>query len=297
MAEITGLNRELISGFEPQRPDDGHKNTFGTALICAGSEFMTGAAVLACGAALRSGAGLVRVFSEERTLNAVSINEPCTILEERPSSTAELLRKAGTLCKRADSVLIGSGIPEEYRDLEALTELFLQQAANVVLDAGALSGRPDVMQRIRGYLKARQIPAVITPHIGEFARMLKLTNSEVSENAEKLASDFARGNNCVTVLKSYKTLIAAPDGSMYINDCANSGLAKGGSGDVLAGLLTGFLAQGMAPEKAACAAVYIHSMAGKAASEELGARAVLPEDLPAYLPEAYTEAGWGKEND
>ena len=93
MAEMTDLTKELISGFEPQRPEDGHKNTFGTALICAGSEFMTGAAVMATGAALRSGAGLVKVFSEEKTLDAIRVAEPCALLSLRPQKTAELLRK------------------------------------------------------------------------------------------------------------------------------------------------------------------------------------------------------------
>ena len=97
MAEILKLDRELISGFAPQRPEDGHKNSFGTALICAGSEFMTGAAVMAAGSALRSGAGLVKVFSDEKTLDAIRFNEPCAMLELRPEKTADLLRKTSSL--------------------------------------------------------------------------------------------------------------------------------------------------------------------------------------------------------
>ena len=99
----------------------------------------------------------------------------------------------------------------------------------------------------------------------------------------------------MVVLKSAKTLIATPDGKLYVNDVPNSGLAKGGSGDVLAGLLTGFLAQGMEPYKAACSAVYIHSKAGEAAANEVGTRAMLPADLIVYLPGAYMDAGWGHE--
>ena len=292
MAEIVNLNSELIKGFEPQRPADGHKNTFGQALICAGSEYMTGAAVLATGAALRSGAGLVKVFSEEKTLNAVSCNEPCALLEARPEKTAELLRKASSLCDKSGAVLIGSGIPADYKDMEALTEVFLGKAKNVVLDAGALAGKPDVLSRLCGRLKARAIPAVITPHIGEFARMLRLTTAEVSADAEELALKFASENNVIVVLKGSKTLIATPDGRLFVNDAANSGLAKGGSGDVLAGLLTGLLAQGLEPYKATCAAVFIHSKSGESAATELGARFMLPEDLIVYLPDGYLEAGW-----
>ena len=292
MAEIVNLNSELIRGFEPVRPADGHKNTFGQALICAGSEYMTGAAVLATGAALRSGAGLVKVFSEEKTLNAVSCNEPCALLEARPDKTADLLRKASKLCDKSSSVLIGPGIPADYKDMEALIEVFLSRAKNVVLDAGALSGKPDVLSRLSGRLKSGNVPAVITPHIGEFARMLRLTTAEVADNAEELALKFSADNNVVVVLKGSKTFIATPDGMLFVNDAANSGLAKGGSGDVLAGLLTGLLAQGMEPYKAACSAVFIHSKSGESAAAELGARYMLPEDLIVYLPDGYLEAGW-----
>ena len=297
MAETIFLNSELISGFEPQRPEDGHKNTFGTALICAGSEFMTGAAVMATGAALRSGAGLVKVFSEEKTLAAVSCNEPCALLELRPSGTASLLRKSAELCERCSAVLIGSGIPSDFENLEALTSLFIEKADKLVLDAGALNGRSDVLSRLTALLKARSVPAVITPHIGEFARLTGLKNSEVSANAEELALRFASDNNVVVILKSSRTLIATPDGQLFANDVSNSGMAKGGSGDVLAGLLTGFLAQGMEPYKAACSAVFIHSAAGEAAAEDLGKRAMLPTDLEFYFRDAYREAGWESEDE
>ena len=297
MAEIYEIDSSLISGFKPLRPDDGHKKTFGTAVICAGSEYMTGAAVMAAGAALRSGAGLVKVFSEDRTLNAVSCNEPCALLEKRPEPAAALLRKAALLCAKADSVLIGSGMPRDYDGMEALTEVFLEKAGNIVLDAGALPVKPDVLSRFKDRLKERAVPAVITPHIGEFAGLTGLSNGEVLSDAENLAAGFASGNNCVTVLKSAKTIVATPDGKIFINDVPNSGLAKGGSGDVLAGLVAGLLAQGMEPYKAACSAVFIHSMAGQICAGDLGRRAMLPTDLEFYLKDAYLEAGWDSEDE
>ena len=297
MAETIRLTKELISGFEPQRPEDGHKNTFGTALICAGSEYMTGAAVMAAGAALRSGAGLVKVFSDEKTLDAIRVTEPCALLESRPENPALLLRKAINLSSWAEAVLIGPGIPKDLKDLEALISAFIAGAENIVLDAGALIDKADVLSRLQELLKGRKTPAVITPHIGEFARLIKLSKTEVENNGAKLASDFAKEYNCVVVLKSAATLIASPDGKLFINDEPNSGLAKGGSGDVLAGLLTGFLSQGMEPYKAACSAVYIHSKAGAAASDEVGVRTMLPSDLVAYLPGAYMDAGWGCSDD
>ena len=101
----------------------------------------------------------------------------------------------------------------------------------------------------------------------------------------------------MVVLKSSTTVIATPDGQVFINDAANSGLAKGGSGDILAGLLTGFLAQGMEPYKAACSAVFIHSVAGEAAAEDLGKRSMLPTDLEFYFRDAFREAGWESEDE
>ena len=287
MADTVYLNKELISGFEPQRPDDGHKNTFGTALICAGSEYMSGAAVMAAGAALRTGAGLVRVFSEDKTLDAVRVNEPCALLSLRPFETADLLRKAKELCRNSSAVLIGSGIPEDHKDMEALTFRFIEYAAGLVLDAGALTGRPDVWARLAEGLKARKVPAVITPHIGEFARLLRLSNSEVIEKADELAAEFAKDNNCVVVLKNAKTLIATPDGKLYVNDAPNSGLAKGGSGDVLTGIITALLAQGLSTAEAAVLGVLLHQKAGRLTREKMGAYGMLPSDVIEMLPAAF----------
>lgn len=292
MADILRIDRELISGFEPQRPEKGHKNTFGTVLICAGSEYMTGAAVMAAGSALRSGAGLVKVFSDEKTLDAIRFNEPCALLEARPDETSGLLRKASALLKNADSALLGPGMPGDYKDMEALTALFIEKSEHLVLDAGAFTDKADVLARFKERLRARSVPAVITPHPGEFARLTGLSKSEVAEKGAEAASSFSAENNAVVVLKGSSTVIAVPDGRIFINEAPNSGLAKGGSGDVLAGLTAGLLAQGMEPYRAACSAVYIHSEAGKAALEDIGARAMLPTDIINYLPEGYLNAGW-----
>jgi NAD(P)H-hydrate epimerase len=258
---------------------------------------MTGAAVMAAGSALRSGTGLVKVFSDEKTLDAVRFNEPCALLELRPEKTADLLRRASMLCRNSSSVLVGPGIPADYKDMGALTERFIKEAKNVVIDAGALSGRCDVWSGLGESLRAREVPAVLTPHIGEFARMTGLAKNEIEERAGELASEFAVDHNCVVVLKSSRTFIAPPDGKVYVNSLANSGLAKGGSGDVLAGLVTGFLAQGMEPFKAACSAVFIHSKAGEAAKDDIGVRAMIPTDLIFCLDEGYRQAGWSEDDE
>jgi NAD(P)H-hydrate epimerase len=127
--------------------------------------------------------------------------------------------------------------------------------------------------------------------------MLGITGAELSDNSEDPALKFSSENNCVVVLKSYKTLVAVPDGRLFTFEEPNSGLSKGGSGDVLAGLTAGLLAQGMEPYKAACSAVFIHSKAGRAAAGDIGERCILPTDILNYLPEGYQEAGWSDDND
>ena len=258
----TLLTGEVVRDMAPARPSSGHKGTFGTCLITAGSEYMTGAAVLACGAALRSGCGLVRVFSETRTLNAVSNVHPCALQTLRDGMPSAVLRSAGRLLKSADSVLIGPGIPAD--DLNILP-----------------------------MLRHREIPAVLTPHPGEFARISAgVEGIGPDDGSQAAAGKLAKKLKSVIILKNSKTIIALPDGKIYLNDAENSGLSKGGSGDVLAGLVAGLLAQGATPEEAACSAVKIHSDAGLAAAEKYTARAMLPSDLEEFLPEAFKKAGW-----
>lgn len=290
---VTVLTNELVKDMALPRPETGHKGTFGTALITAGSEFMTGAAVLSCGAALRSGAGLVRVYSEGKTLDAIRTNHPCALLSLRDGMPSSVLRTATRLLEKADAVLIGPGIPSDDLNILPLLELFIREAKNLVIDAGALSAAAHDKEHILPLLRHRPTPAILTPHMGEFARISAgVDGISPDDTSEVSAMKLSAKLKSVIVLKNNKTVIAMPDGKMYVNDASNSGLAKGGSGDVLAGLMTGLLAQGIAPEKAACAAVKIHSDAGLAAAEEYGVRSMLPSDLESFFPEAFERSGW-----
>lgn len=290
---VTLLTGEVVRDMAPARPSSGHKGTFGTCLITAGSEYMTGAAVLACGAALRSGCGLVRVFSETRTLNAVSNVHPCALQTLRDGMPSAVLRSAGRLLKSADSVLIGPGIPADDLNILPLLNLFIREAKKLVIDAGAISAAAHDKEHILPMLRHREIPAVLTPHPGEFARISAgVEGIGPDDGSQAAAGKLAKKLKSVIVLKNSKTIIALPDGKIYLNDAENSGLSKGGSGDVLAGLVAGLLAQGATPEEAACSAVKIHSDAGLAAAEKYTVRAMLPSDLEEFLPEAFKKAGW-----
>ncbi|MBE7069070.1 MAG: NAD(P)H-hydrate dehydratase [Ruminococcaceae bacterium] len=291
--EVTILNEELVRDMAPARPASGHKGTFGTALVTAGSEYMPGACVLACGAALRSGCGLVRVFSEKRTLDAVGVTHPCALQSLRDGMPTAVLRTAGRLIESADSVLIGPGMPADDLNIRPLLELFIRKNVNLVIDAGALSAAAHDKEHILPMLRHRETPAVLTPHPGEFARISAgVEGISPDDSSETAAVKLAAKLKSVIVLKNSRTVIAMPDGRLFKNETENDGLAKGGSGDVLAGLAAGLLAQGATPEKAACAAVWIHSQAGLAASAKYGRRAMLPSDLEEFLPDAFTKAGW-----
>ena len=292
-AGITVLTDEITRSMAPKRPASGYKGTFGTALITAGSEYMTGAAVLACGAALRSGCGLVRVYSESRTLDAIRATHPCALQSLREGMSSGVLRTAGRLLESANSVLIGPGIPSDDLNILPLLGLFIREAKNLVIDAGALSAAAHDKEHILPILRHRETPAVLTPHMGEFARISAgVEGISPEDSSAEAASKLAKKLKSVIVLKNSKTVIALPDGRLYINEVENSGLAKGGSGDVLAGLTAGLLAQGVSSEDAACAAVRIHSNAGMLAAKDYGTRAMLPSDLEDFFPEAFDKAGW-----
>ena len=292
-AGITVLTDETTRSMAPKRPASGYKGTFGTALITAGSEYMTGAAVLACGAALRSGCGLVRVYSESRTLDAIRATHPCALQSLREGMPSGVLRTAGRLLESANAVLIGPGIPSDDLNILPLLGLFIREAKNLVIDAGALSAAAHDKEHILPILRHRETPAVLTPHMGEFARISAgVEGIGPEDSSAEAASKLSKKLKSVIVLKNSKTVIALPDGRLYINEVENSGLAKGGSGDVLAGLTAGLLAQGVSSEDAACAAVRIHSNAGMLAAKDYGTRAMLPSDLEDFFPEAFDKAGW-----
>lgn len=290
---MTVLTDEFTRSIAPKRPVSGYKGTFGTALITAGSEYMTGAAVLACGAALRSGCGLVRVYSESRTLDAVRANHPCALQSLREGMPSGVLRTAGRLLESANSVLIGPGIPSDDLNILPLLGLFIREAKTLVIDAGALSAAAHDKENILPMLRHRETPAILTPHMGEFARISAgVEGIGPADSSDQAALKLAAKLRSIIVLKNSRTFIALPDGKLYVNDVENSGLAKGGSGDVLAGLTAGLLAQGVSPEEAACAAVRIHSNAGMLAAQDYGTRAMLPSDLEDFFPEAFEKAGW-----
>lgn len=277
----------------PARPEEGHKGTFGKALIVAGSRGMSGAACLSGLGALRGGAGLVQVAVPAGILPIVAAHEPSYLTTSLPEddagrigrTAARVLLEAAAGCT---AMAIGPGWGTSA-DLEELARsLYSSVAVPLVVDADGLNALahsagdwptpPDGAARI------------ITPHPGEFARLLKSDTKTVQANRESLAAEFAARHGVIVLLKGHDTVIT--DGhKAALNTTGNAGMATGGTGDVLTGLIAALLAQGMTPFEAARLGAHLHGLAGDLAAAELSRHGLIASDLPRYLSKAWLRLG------
>lgn len=248
-----------------------HKGNFGHALLVAGSYGKTGAAVLAAKACLRSGVGLLTCHIPRSSVNILQTASPEAMViadEEKYLNTGiqdEL--------DRYDAIGIGPGIGTDAKTRFLIESVFKQMKSKLVLDADALN----ILAANRKLLASLPPLSVLTPHPKEFERLAGKTENDFEQI--ELALDFAKRNQCILVLKGHHTFIAMPGGKGYFNTTGNAGMAKGGSGDVLTGMCTAFLAQGYPPEMAALLAVYLHGYAGDLAAAKLSQEAMLASDL------------------
>lgn len=259
----------------PSRPRRAHKGTFGRVLIVGGSVGMAGAAYLAGKAAYRTGCGIVELLAPEENRVIHQIQLPEAVLSCYTEATAaEALKSA---LRRADAVAIGMGLGRSPL-AAALTEIALRECAvPLLVDADALNliaADPLLMAA----LYQRSAPTVITPHLGEMSRLLGFSIPKISGNLIGTAATFAKAAGVITVLKDAHTVIS-DSVSHYLNVLGNSGMATGGSGDVLAGIITSLLAQGTAPLSAASLGVLLHARAGDATAEAQSARSIMASDL------------------
>lgn len=279
------IDREFVRRALPARPADGHKGTFGKVCLLGGSVGYTGAPVLCAGAAVRSGCGLVYLGVPECVWQIAAAKCLCAMpfpLPEKDgvlalSGEADFRRRA----EGCDAVAVGCGMGRSA-DSDALTRRLLTLPQPLVLDAdgiNALSGHIDTLSCRRG------LTTVLTPHDGELARI----GGDMTAPRESSAAAFAARHGVCLVRKGHRTVIAAPDGRLAVNTTGSDGMAKGGSGDVLTGLLTGLLAQGVEPFAACCCAVWLHGRAGDLAAEEKGHRGMIPADMIEKLPYALKE--------
>ena len=285
--EITSRQtRELL----PVRPSDAHKGTFGRVVVAAGSRRFPGAARLAAEAAARSGAGLVVLAAPETVQPLLVYGLPDAVHQPLPDTDGALNGAAAPALLSAlpgvEALLVGPGL-----SLTATTEEFVRLLLSgldgveglgaAVFDADALNA----LAKMPGWHQRLSLPRVLTPHPGEMARLTGSTTDEVQSNRLLHAVEYASETGSVVVLKGACTVVAAPDGRARISGVANAMLATAGTGDVLAGLIGGLLAQGLEPFDAASAAVYLHAATGEEVARGYGAAAALAQDLLRALPE------------
>jgi NAD(P)H-hydrate epimerase len=273
----------------PARPEDAHKGTFGKVWIIAGSRGMSGAAVLSGLGALRGGAGLVTVATPALIQPIVAASEPSYLTRALPDDEVGRLSYVSideikAELPKQDVAALGPGIGQSAELTELAAELYQHAPVPMVFDAdglNALSQRPEVLTR-----RPDQPPRVVTPHPGEFARLTGRSTADIQANREETAKEFARRHRVVLLLKGHGTVIT--DGNQaFINPTGNSGLATGGTGDVLTGLITSLLAQKMSPLDAARLGAWLHGRAGDMAAEELSQPGLIASDLPRYLGGAW----------
>lgn len=273
------LDHKKVLSYLPDRPADAHKGSCGKILLLCGSRGYTGAACLAAMGALRCGAGLVYLGVPESiyAIEAVKLNEPVVfpLPDDRGMLGAQAVPEIIRRVENVDAVLAGPGLGQSPGTWEVVRTVLERATCPVVLDADGinlLAGHKDI-------LRDRTAPTVLTPHAGEFQRLGGRLELGRIPAAEKMARELG----CIVLLKGHETCVT-DGGHTYINPTGNSGMATGGSGDVLAGMLTALLGMGVAPLEAAACAVWLHGRAGDLCARELGQYAMLPTDLLDKLP-------------
>ena len=261
----------------PARHHNCHKGDFGIALLMCGSYGMAGAAILATRAALRSGVGIAKCVVCEGIYSAFTSAVPeavCLPVKQSKNGTFDKI-DIENICNKASALLFGCGVGNTVETQLLVKKIIKNVEIPVVLDADGINALVKSIE----LLKESKASVIITPHPGEMARLCGKSIAEVEADRIHTAREFAMQYGCVVVLKGANTIVATPDGEIFFNTTGNPGMATGGSGDVLAGIMVSLLAQGYTPETAAKMAVYLHGEAGDKATSKKGERAMLPSDI------------------
>ena len=254
----------------PKRIENSNKATYGRVLNIAGSDYMSGAACLSSLSALKIG-------STDRVIDAVASQTQNVVFLPRKDMTQYI--------ENADVIEIGCGLSTDFDAVEIFKTFLgcVKPSHKVLVDADGLN----ILAKNYDLYKNSQIKnLILTPHPKEAARLLGKTTEEILSDIKKSAREISEKFGCITVLKTHKTYVYSPDGREYTNTTGNNSMAKAGSGDVLAGMISGLLAQGMDMFEAACLGVYLHGLCGDLAKEKLTEYSVMAEDLISFIPDA-----------
>ncbi len=274
---VTYIGRDMVRRLLPERDPMGHKGTFGRICVYGGSVGYTGAPVFAAEAAVRCGSGLVTLLTPAEVYPIAAARCVCAMARPAPEDASGLLAAMAA----ADAAVIGPGLGRGETAEKNVLALLRALETPAVLDADGINAAAAHID----ILTDRRSPTVVTPHEGEFRRL----GGDLTRGRRQAAADFARRRGCVLVLKGPGTLVAAPDGRLAENTTGNDGCAKGGSGDVLAGMIASLMGQGAKPWEAAVCAVWLHGRAADLCRDRLTAYAMTPADMVACLPDVFRE--------
>ena len=264
----------------PIRPENSNKGTFGRVLVVGGSPCMSGAAYFSAKAAYRTGAGLVQILTHEDNRIILQTQLPEAILStySEQNFNEDFISE---VIEKADVIVVGVGLGQSQLAQRLLSLVLSFSDAPIIADADALN----LIAKNLALLNSVSAPLIITPHMMEMARLCHTDVSEIMANTVGFATSFAEKNSLICVLKDHESVVC--DGSInspiYINKSGNSGMSTGGSGDVLTGIIAALIAQGMPPFEATTLGVYIHGLAGDAASDELGEYSVMASDIIEHI--------------
>lgn len=264
------ITLEYVNTVIKRRKRNIHKGDCGRILLIAGSLGMAGAAVLCGRGALRSGAGLVRIATLEEIFPIIQVGVP-----EATCVSRRFLNLDKT---KYDAISAGPGLEEELEDAHLIRKILQEYEGTFVLDADALN--QIAKNNMQEELKNSLCKVIITPHIGEAARLLSIdiTNAKTMDRQE-LSRRLVEKTNAIVVLKGEGTIVATPEGNSYTNTTGNPGMATGGAGDVLTGIITSLSGQGLLPEDAAKAGVYLHGLAGDLGAQRFGEYGLIAGDI------------------
>lgn len=266
------LTKEYITFLLPKRPEDANKGTFGKVLVFAGSKNYPGAAYLTCAAVYRIGAGLVTLVTDREVKIIVS--------RKLPEVTFLTFKEIFEKLPGYDVLLFGPGLGQKEEIKKLADKLLKKELPKTVIDGDGLN----ILTGMEKWWGRMGNEVILTPHPGEMARLTGYSIKQVLSNREKVAKEFAQKWNKTVVLKGANTVIVSPAGEVVVSPFANPLLATAGTGDVLAGIISGFIAQGLSCFDASCCGVYVHGLAGEILRKKLGEAGLLASDLLLVLP-------------
>jgi NAD(P)H-hydrate epimerase len=297
---VTLITSDYVRGLLPPRPTDSNKGTFGSVLTVAGSLGMSGATLLASQSALRVGAGLSLLATPKTLVMNLPPGEVIyhAIAETKDFSIGvDALKEVEKLIERVTSIILGPGLSTKDETIEFVhkfvKELLVEDDKPCIIDADALNA----IAKDTSVMPSKAKHIVITPHPKELSRLMDCSVQEIQEDRVKAALTAASKFGCVVVLKGSHSIVAGPDGEVFINPTGNAGMATAGAGDVLSGIIGGLLAQKLSPLDAATAGVYIHGAAGDVAALELGETGLIAGDIMNGIPFAITNIEKGESSD